>query len=321
MRSYYKLVATNENKIEWMIEEFKNGRLRFGWSPKEANLNILSDKDTLKDEEKIWWARGKFILNRLKEDDIVIVQLKRHLREFLIGRVVKINNEIYNFDGGQNDFNHIINIEPITNEPINSNSKLIPSYFVHDITKRGHYYEIYPEISKNFVEELIEKRYWENVDFKIEASTDNSINSSVLALKKFTLNQIREEWKSKDFEILVTKVFNAMENITAVNRDSSKGWDIIITVKDPILGEEIDIPVQCKNYNGVVNITGTRAIDDLERCIKNHDGKIAYLVILGKLSDEFIVEVENRATRVGGVFKIIDENMFIDLYLSVINKI
>jgi hypothetical protein len=70
--------------------------------------------------------------------------------------------------------------------------------------------------------------------------------------------------------------------------------DLLIKVIDPLTGNILheDVPVQCKNYSGVVS--DFKAIEDLGRCIENTKKDIAYLFILGELSQDFHLELKRK---------------------------
>lgn len=326
MANYYKLVALNDGKKDWMIEEIRKGRLRFGWSSKGMDLRVLKDKENKNPSEKIVWRMSQFIINRLKKDDILIVQLERPLRKFMVVKVVEVNKSLYDFDGTQDDFNHIIHCEPITYDEVDIESKYLSKSFRHDLTKRGHYYAIYNENTIDEIDKFINNRLWEKNDFNKKSNLEIELEKTKDKLIDDVIRYISNDWKSKDFEILVTKVFNAIDGVRAVNRDSGKGWDIIVEIKNPILNSQpIEIPVQCKNYYGDVNTD--RPIEDLERCVLKHESDIAYLVILGNLTNEFMKKIEkskeNMTSKIGKAveYEIINERDFANLYLSVVDKL
>lgn len=77
-------------------------------------------------------------------------------------------------------------------------------------------------------------------------------------------------------------------------RDSGKGWDLLVRIINPLTQTILldDVPVQCKNYAG--DVTSLAPIDDLERCIRNSNSQVAYLFILGRLSEEFVEALQLR---------------------------
>ncbi|HYK72462.1 MAG TPA: hypothetical protein VEV44_04910, partial [Pseudoneobacillus sp.] len=91
-------------------------------------------------------------------------------------------------------------------------------------------------------------------------------------------------------------------------------------------GEELfdDIPVQCKNYQG--KVTTSRPLEDLERCIMNSDSPLAYLFILGDLSDDFQREFDKRLEELKNKYekeikwKIVGQEQIAKLYLNKIGS-
>jgi hypothetical protein len=114
-------------------------------------------------------------------------------------------------------------------------------------------------------------------------------------LTRVVISNISQRWKSKNFEVFCEKLCGATDNIEVVSRsDTGRGWDLLIKVIDPLTGNILrdDVPVQCKNYTGKVSVFS--AIDDLGRCIENTKKDIAYLFILGDLSQEFHLELKRK---------------------------
>jgi hypothetical protein len=85
-----------------------------------------------------------------------------------------------------------------------------------------------------------------------------------------------------------------------------------------------DIPVQCKNYHGIVTSLGP--IDDLERCIRNTGGTLALLFILGELSNEFRGNLQKRQEKLSRElgreisFEVIDQDRIAELYVCYISQ-
>ncbi|MEH7883811.1 hypothetical protein V7654_05735 [Bacillus sp. JJ1609] len=92
-------------------------------------------------------------------------------------------------------------------------------------------------------------------------------------------------------------------------------------ILDPMDGSILheEVPVQCKNYNGSVKTK--RPIDDLERCIKNSNSPIAYLFIIGDLTEEFNTELETRLAQLNNEkgyvqWKVIGQEQIAKMYLN-----
>ncbi len=144
-----------------------------------------------------------------------------------------------------------------------NNSFYFPVFIVsrslqYDLSKRGHYYEIYPEDNIKELDTLISE----------------------------------EKWKGKDFEIFASKLLESIYGIEVKTwSDSGKGWDLEIRKFDPISNEILydDVPVQCKNYEGLVETK--KPIEDLERCVRNSDSNLFYLFIIGNLTDNYLKKI------------------------------
>ena len=137
MPRYFKLVCLHDDP-QWYLEEFRQGRARYGWSGPGSNLRSIKAridagewKNRTDDEVQAW-----------------------SYTQFLIGEVIPPG---YEFSPGDlDDFNHVLHITPITREAIPINSKAVTATLKHDLSKRGHYYEIYPEDS------IREPQRWKN---------------------------------------------------------------------------------------------------------------------------------------------------------------
>src|SRR5687768_6094740 len=115
MRRYFKLVCLHD-KPNWYIQEFQNGRARFGWSGPGRDLRILRQKCERSEDERITWSYSKFLLERIVVGDRVVVQVDQPLQRFLIGEVIDPG---YGFSPGDlEDFNHVLHVHVLTPEPV-----------------------------------------------------------------------------------------------------------------------------------------------------------------------------------------------------------
>ena len=320
MSRYFKIVCTNDKKTDWMIDEFKNGRVRFGWGWRDSNLNIIKNKDVLNVSERRVWRYTQFLINRLQKDDYLIIQLERPLRKFLIAKVT--DGYEYSKDEGE-DFNHIIKCTPITDKYIPLNSHYLSNSLRHDLSKRGHYYEIYPEETIAELNKLIKDKLWDKADFEKEHTIDLEFDRTKELIIKTTIDTISKQWKAKDFEKFTEKLINHTNGIEVkLLGDSGKGWDLLLTIRDPLTDEILldNIPVQCKNYDGEVN--DERPIQDLERCARNTDKNIVYLFIIGEITDEYKEKIEKKQDELSVdlnrniKFRIVQEDRIAELYLN-----
>jgi len=87
------------------------------------------------------------------------------MREFLLGKVVEPR---YDYDGGEDDFNRILHVQPLVPAPIPANSALVPEFLKHDLSKRVRYYEIYPERLLSALDQLVEKVSASSVNLSAE---------------------------------------------------------------------------------------------------------------------------------------------------------
>jgi hypothetical protein len=160
MSHYFKLVCLHDDP-KWYLAEFLSGRARFGWSGPGSDLRVIKTKIDAglwrepTEQEAVTWRYTKFLIERLKVGDRVVIQTEQPLRTFLLGEVLKPS---YQFSPGDlPDFNHVVHVKPLTAEPIPINTKAVSASLKHDLSKRGHYYEIYPEESVRELDSIVNK--------------------------------------------------------------------------------------------------------------------------------------------------------------------
>lgn len=334
MSRWFKLCCFNEDREEWMKQELLEGRLHFGWSPPGSDLRRLDDMSWGECDKLIlgndeWSATGseiyrtgQFLLNRIASTDRIAVQLTQPLREFYLFEVV----EGYDYPTlEQSDFNHILKGRPLAPGAITYFSKYVTNELRHALSKRGKYYQIYPEGALKELDEILESKLWTRNDIKDETSQSIEMMKLQDAVIDRTVTLIQQKWQSKYFEQFVADVLRNLPGIELkAEGDSGYGWDLTITIRDVLTGEVLldDIPIQCKNYEGLVSTT--KPFEDLERAIKNSPEHVrtAYLVIIGDLTEKFYHSLEAFETKVRSElqreieFRVIDQRQLARLYLK-----
>ncbi len=283
---YFRLLATRTGREAWMLDEFLEGRVRFGWSPKGTDLHAIRRKEpgARSDQEKVTWTYTKFLIERIVKGDRIVLQLGRPLREFLIAEVTGE----YQVTDDQDDFNHYLECEPLTPKPVPMHHEAIPNYLLHDLRKRGNYYEVYSENSKQALDRIVRERLWESSGNGNVRRIQNDLLETREQVLQRTARTISERWKAKDFEKFVAELLQTIPGVDVKEqKDKGKGWDMRISITDPISNSVIHelAPVQCKNYYS--DVYTEKPFDDLDRCIGNSESSLAYLFILGNLPEEF----------------------------------
>ena len=285
---YFKLVATYPDHEEWMFKEFKEGRMHFGWGWEECDLNIIQKikrSDRTEKQKKAWYY-SQFLLNRLEVGDRLVIQHKQPLREFLLAEVV---GEYKFSDDPGDDFNHIIPVKPICKQYINLNSKIVPNFLRRALTKRGQYYEIYPNDAISRLNKIVEERAWKSDEYFQNRKFQDDLAEAKNEVVDIVIDKIRKYWKVNDFEKFTAELLKLVPGVDLkVLGDSGKGWDLTLQITDPLTFEVLhnEVPVQCKAYKGKVNTN--RAIKDITRAIRNTEKTdIGYISILGDITDEF----------------------------------
>lgn len=329
MIQYFKIVAYREKKVDWMFNEYLEGRVHFGWSGPGSDLRILqkkrNDKILMTSDESITWRRTQFLINRIKKGNRLVIQFEQPLRKFLIAEVTGG----YNYtDPEEDDFNHFLECTPLTPDYIDIYSKIISDSLIHDITKRGHYYEIYPDESIKELNELIEHKKWTIEEYTEKRTDESELEKTNEAIIKEVITKISKKWPAKKFEAFIAHVIGKLQGIQVNERaDVGLGWDMLIRIYDPITNEILfdDIPVQCKNKTG--NVSESEPIDDLARCIKNSGKNLAYLFILGDLSEDYIKKFDTKQeelTKELGKeisFIIVKQDQIAELYMTVMPRL
>ena len=294
MNRYFKLVCTHEDP-KWYIEEFRAGRVRFGWSGPGCDLREIREKEwaTWSDDQRVTWSHSKFLVERVVPGDRVVVQTEQPIERFVVAEVIPPG---YDYAPGDlDDFNHFLHTRPLTPNPIPVNSNAITAALKHDLSKRGHYYEIYPEDSIHELDALVDQVREGKVDFSVVRTDANTLDHTLRDAKSRIAREISRKWPSKDFERFCEMLLGKVDYIEVKeHRDSGKGWDLLVRIINPLTQTILldDVPVQCKNLTG--DVTSLDPINDLERCIRNSSSQVAYLFILGKLSKRFLEELQIR---------------------------
>ncbi len=319
-RKYFKLVAISDP--EWLFAEFQKGIVRFGWSGPGSDLRVIKQKEANQrtPAERTTWRYTRFLVERIHPGDRLVLQFERPLRRFLIAEVTE---EGYDFASpAQSDFNHMLHCKPLTPDYIRINAKFVRASLRHDLCKRNQYYEIYPVTSVNLLDRIVKERLWEGSDPELTRTHEDELDEMYEAAKKSAIREISSRWKGTDFEKFCATLCNVIPNVAVKERrDTHKGWDMLLQISNPVTNAVLvdDVPVQCKNYSG--KVTDDRPIDDLARCIKNSRKDIAYLFILGDLSEEFRARLDKCCEALADdlgkeiTFEVVDQDMIAELYL------
>ena len=276
------------------------------------------------EEEAETWSYTSFMIERIEVGNRVVVQFEQPLRSFLLGEVIAPG---YDFSGDLEDFNHFLHIKPLTKEPIPINSKAVSAALKYDLSKRGRYCEIYPE---DFIRErdtIIERLASTKLEIKSTRTDEDTLDATLRRAKDHIIREISGRWRGKDFERFSEHILESMDYIQVKDpSDRGMGWDLLIRIVNPITKTILldDVPVQCKNYTG--DVWDKRAIDDLERSIRNSKSRVAYLFLIGRLGDDFTAELDRRRKSLEKelgfpiLFEVVDQERIAELYMSSLGK-
>jgi hypothetical protein len=324
MRRYFKLVCLHKDPL-FLLREFRAGRARFGWSPPGTDLRKIKIKKIWTDEDKSSWRYTQFLLERISVGDRVVVQMEQPIEQFVIGEVIKPGYDIA--PGRLKDFTHLLHVRPLSPKPIAVNMKDVTFTLKHDLSKRGHYYEIYPEESIRELDRLVDKASSRTLNFKAIRTDEDIRDRTLKAVKKEIARIVSGHWPTHSFEKFCELLCNSLEYVEVKERkDRHRGWDMKVRILNPLTEEIVldDIPVQCKNYVGPVN--DMKPIDDLARCIENTNGSLALLFILGELTDEFLGNLQKRQEALTRklrreiTLEVIDQDRIAELYVRYVNQ-
>lgn len=248
-------------------------------------------------------------------------QFRKPLREFWLGEVAEGG---YEFEKDErDDFNHILHIKPLARKAIPITSKFVPISLKHDLSKRGHYYEIYPEESVGVLDKICSEALWDSVELDQQREKEDEFIEARSDLLNRTATLIHKRWPKQEFEVFCEQLCKSMPSIEVHSKqDTKEGWDLLIRILDPITNEILHdkVPVQCKNYEGAVIIEDP--IEDLERCIRKSDSDIAYLFILGDITSAFMEKLERKQVQLRKelgkevTFHVVDQELIAEWYLA-----
>ena len=164
---------------------------------------------------------------------------------------------------------------------------------------------------------------WKTPEHSLRSSQEIELERTRKQIAESTIKTIGKQWKGKYFEEFMSILLNRIPGVE-VNfwGDTGKGWDLLLRIIDPLSGEILhdDVPVQCKNYEGPVETR--KPIEDLERCAKNSDSNLIYLVITGDVSNHYMAEISRTEQSLSAElkrnisFKVITEERLAELYLQ-----
>ena len=216
MSRYFKLVSLNDPA--WIVREFGEGRVRFGWSPPGTDLREIKNLpwDKYSPEQRVTWRYTKFLLERVSPGDRVLVQPEQLMERFLIGEVIAPG---YAFAPGTlEDFNHLLHVRPLTPSPIPVNSKAVSAALKHDLSKRGHYYEVYPEPSIQELDRLVEAAQSSTLALGGIRSDEDTRDKTLKAIKQAIVKEISRQWPVHDFERFCESLCNTLDYVEVKER-------------------------------------------------------------------------------------------------------
>jgi Restriction endonuclease len=299
----------------------ERARVGFTQHKSQNGCRVMAERT---EQETETWFYTKFLIERLKAGDRVVIQREKPLRTFLLGEVIE---PCYEFSPGNlPDFNHVLHVKPLTTEPIAINSKAVTASLKSDLSKRGHYYEIYPVESVHELDAIVKKLEHGTLNYASVRTDEDTFDDTRRGVTDSIFENIARRWKRKDFETFCERICKSVDYVEVKEKsDRGKGWDLLIRIINPITGTILidDVPVQCKNYSGSVSDYG--AIDDLERSIRNSKSPVAYLFILGNLTDGFRAELERRRNSLererGSLisFELVEQDRIAELYAAFIS--
>ena len=225
---YFKWVALKEDDPDWYERELLAGRARFGWSPPGADLRAIKDKmdrfswnERTAEEAEAWSYNGYLILY-IHPGSRLVIQTRQPLRSFWLAEVIHPG---YQFDGTQDDFNHIFHVKLASQKPIPIDLKEISPSLRHDISKRTvrGKYQIYPEETVAELGRLWERLVNGTFDWSSKRTEAHTFEEMRDELNRVVIRNISRRWKSKNFEVFCEKLCDATDNIEVVSRSDTGG--------------------------------------------------------------------------------------------------
>ena len=297
----------------------------------EQILRILENKTTRTAEEVIVWRYCQFLVRRIEIGDRIVMQFEKPMRQFVIGEVIgpgyDFANDGHRWDDGSLDFRHVLHVRPLTPTPIPLDCAEVTAALRHDLTKRGNYYEIYPERSIRALQNLATRAANDELNLSQRRSETHTLEETEKEIRRRTIQVISEQWPAQEFEKFVAHLCKNIPYVEVKERrDTGQGWDLRVSVRNPLTGEILQdgIPIQCKNHTG--NVIDDRPIEDLVRCINNSDSEIAILFILGDLNDEYRRRLDLRGEELQRdigrpvKFEVVDQDRVAEMYLAYIGS-
>ena len=157
----------------------------------------------------------------------VVVQTRQPIERFIIAEVVPPGYDY--FPGDLDEINHVLHARALTPNSIPVNSSAITAPHKHDMSKRGHYYEIYPEESIRELDALVERVVANKVDLTVVQTDADTLDHTLRDTRRHIIREISRKWPGKDFERFCEMFLRKVDRIEVKElRDSGKGWHLLV---------------------------------------------------------------------------------------------
>ena len=283
--------AEDDKAREMIYKSLLKGKSRFGWSQKdEHNLKL----------ENNWteWHSKQLFLLQIKKDDWIV-----HINTPHYGKCVaaKVIGE-YDFDEGLEteygvDYRHCFKIDTVTIEEFDRRDPNIKPAV--NLNPRKRYHRVYAV--EEFLESIDNLRN-NKVQLKDgERREDFHLKQNSQEYLLNIVSSIQENYKGKDLERFMAKVFWKVPGVVDV-RENGSGWksdygaDLIVKISTGIDNLELEnkLIIQIKSYKGKHH--ELNAIDQIKTGIEEFKGSAGMLITTAQKTrelEEKILEVSD----------------------------
>jgi hypothetical protein len=130
---------------------------------------------------------------------------------FLIGEVIEPG---YEFDPATlDDFNHVLHVRPLISNAVSIDMSGVSAALKHDLSKRGQYYQIYPERSLQELDDLVTSSAAGTLDPTAVRGEEDTHDRTLKRVKDAIIRELSQNWRSKDFEKLCRDLCDSLNYI------------------------------------------------------------------------------------------------------------
>lgn len=291
-----------EEYVKFVSASVNAGISRFGWSWfDDADLNLLKNKnwDDMTDDEKDVWSKSGFLLDIVKYDWIVHINVPEW-GKCTAAQVI----EPYYFDKNatEEDFRHCISVDQESVIEFDRNDPNVHPLVSRKLKLRGRFWRIYCEEEffksiKNLKDNVVNLQDETKGTFFLKTELSGPLRDITALIHKNHDGKNLERFMSTVFK-KVPFVENVIENGFGWGTDY--GADLIVEYRSglPINGlEKIEkVVIQIKSYEG--EHWETNAVEQIKEAIKQYEADAGMLITTATKTEQLQEAIDKLSSEI-----------------------